>query len=127
MRTYTPLTQALGYYLGKSTMAQELIISLIYLNGKIDPNQEFLVFFLLPIRSPFIVWLYLLLDYANGVSIFASLMLILLTHVFYFLKEIAPKLPFAGLMGGLGTPGIFRMVCDYYRLDDHPFEFPKFD
>lgn len=104
-------------------MATEFIRSLIYLNGKIDPEQQFLVLFFIPVQGAYVIWVLLLMDWHNGQDIKAEFMLIMITHLFYYLKEIVPKLPMAKTICSVPTPGVFHTIVHRFRLDERPFEF----
>jgi len=108
-------------------MSSEFITSLVYLNGKIDPHQEYLVMFIVPVRSAFLVWFYIIMDFAHGTDLTATVYLLVATHFFYYLKEIVPRLPQAKHIIHLRTPQLFRSFSKYMGLDEKPFEFPRFD
>ena len=107
-------------------MSAEMMLSLIYLNGKVDPNQVFLVFMVFPIRSAYLVWFYVIIEYFEGNQLLPSFLLICATHAFYYAKEIMPSLPFAKRLFQLKTPEVFLEVNRRLRLDQQPFEFPAF-
>lgn len=104
-------------------MAMEFIRSLIYLNGKIDADQQFLILFLIPVQGSYLIWVLLLLDWHNGQDIKAEFLLITITHLFYYLKEIVPKLPMAKTICNLPTPAIFHSIVRRFKLDERPFDF----
>ena len=120
------MSQAVGYALRRTTMSSEMMLSLIYLNGKVDPNQMFLVFMVFPIRSAYLVWLYVIIDFYEGSALLPSFLLIAATHAFYYAKEIMPALPFAKHLFQLQTPQAFLAVNRHLQLDQQPFEFPAF-
>ena len=113
--------------MGRTTMSNEFMNSLIYLNGKINPTQDFLVFFIFPIRASYIIWLYIMMDLHQGINVMPSIYLITGAHLFYYLKNIVPSLPLAREVFTLKTPGIFKLISDYFRLDEKDFEQPKFE
>ena len=70
-------------------LREPFIMSLIYIYCKKNPNQSFMVFFILKVKAMYFIWFYMAMTALNEKFIYALSGLIV-GHLYIFLKEIVP-------------------------------------
>ena len=99
------------------SLASSFLVAHSYYWGKLESNQFLLIFGMIPIRNSYLTWFFVIMDKLQGSDITGDMIAILTVHVFYYLREVYPKLPLSKGKKPFGTPRVFNFFARLFGLE----------
>ncbi len=91
-------------------LKEAVVMSLIYIFCKKNPNQSFIVFFILKVKAMYFIWFYFAMTCLNERFIY-GLSGLVVGHLYIFLKEI---LPITKRKFYLDTPSFMNIAAEKF-------------
>lgn len=104
-------------------MCESFLVAHSYFWGRLESHQFLLVFGMIPIRNSYLTWLFVVMDKIHGSDITGDLLAIAAVHVFFYFREVYPKLPLSKGKTPFGTPRIFNFLARVLGLERNMLQF----
>jgi len=117
------VTVMIGYasIVGFTNLSKSFLTMLLYVWSRYNQDVIMLIFGFLPIKAPYITWVYIVVDIILEEFIAYDILGVFIAHVFYFLYEIYPRLPLSKGLRAIKTPNFLVKFVDYAKLTPNEY------
>ena len=104
--------------LGNMFLANSFSFAMTYYWGRKSKNTIVHVFGLIHLRAPYLAWFYLVLSFLMDSDFKNDLYGMIAGHIFYYLKDIFPRIKEVNGLQILKTPSIIQSFCNVFGLNN---------
>ena len=108
----------INYFIKEIFLSGSLSFAMTYYWGRKSKNTNIEFMGMFNFRAPYMPWMYLIFSFLLNSDIKDDLLGLIVGHVYYFLKEIIPRIKTINNPKLLETPGIIFTLCDNLNLNN---------
>lgn len=105
-------------FIGNMFLANSFSFAMTYYWGRKSKNEIVHVFGLITLPAPYLTWLYLILGFLMDSGFKDDLCGMIAGHIFFYLKDIFPRIKELNGLQILKTPKFIQTFCNVFQLNN---------